>query len=64
MHLPPASPVHAARRLQLSARASLWLLASIMVAFLAASSAPSPLYAPYKQAWGFSALTLTFVSRR
>jgi hypothetical protein len=37
------------------------LLASILVAFLAASSAPSPLYAIYKQAWGFSAFTLTLV---
>lgn len=46
---------------QLSTRASLGLLASILVAFLAASSAPSPLYALYKQAWGFSALTLTLV---
>lgn len=46
---------------QLSAHASLWLLASILVGFLAASSAPSPLYAIYRQAWGFSALTLTVV---
>lgn len=46
---------------QLGASASLWLLASILVAFLAASSAPSPLYAIYRQAWGFSALTLTIV---
>lgn len=40
---------------------ALWLLASIVVGFLAASSAPSPLYALYRQAWGFSALTLTLV---
>ncbi|QJD89111.1 MFS transporter [Duganella dendranthematis] len=46
---------------QLSSKTSLWLLASIMVGFLAASSAPSPLYAIYRQAWGFSALTLTVV---
>ena len=54
------SPAQPARR-QLSQRASLWLLASILVGFLAASSAPSPLYAIYRQAWGFSALTLTIV---
>lgn len=54
------SPTQPARR-QLSQRASLWLLASILVGFLAASSAPSPLYAIYRQAWGFSALTLTIV---
>lgn len=46
---------------KLGASASLWLLASILMMFLAASSAPSPLYALYKQAWGFSALMLTVV---
>ncbi|RZL00799.1 MAG: MFS transporter [Rubrivivax sp.] len=40
---------------------ALWLKASIVVAFFAASSAPSPLYAVYREAWGFSALTLTLV---
>lgn len=46
---------------RLSKRAALWLLASIQMAYLAASSAPSPLYALYRDAWGFSALTLTVV---
>jgi len=41
--------------------AALWLNASILVAYLAASTAPSPLYALYREAWGFSALTLTVV---
>src|SRR6202049_4436286 len=36
-------------------------LASITVVFLAASSAPTPLYATYQKAWGFSALTTTVV---
>src|ERR1700686_1920646 len=36
-------------------------LASITVSFLAASSAPTPLYATYQRAWGFSALTTTVV---
>jgi MFS family permease len=36
-------------------------LASITVSFLAASSAPTPLYAVYQAAWGFSALTTTVV---
>ena len=36
-------------------------LASITVTFLAASAAPTPLYATYQQAWGFSALTTTAV---
>ena len=41
--------------------AALWLNASILVAYLAASTAPSSLYALYREAWGFSALTLTVV---
>jgi MFS family permease len=36
-------------------------VASITVSFLAASSAPTPLYATYQAAWGFSALTTTVV---
>jgi predicted MFS family arabinose efflux permease len=36
-------------------------LASIIVSFLAASAAPTPLYATYQKAWGFSALTTTVV---
>ena len=36
-------------------------VASIAVSFLAASSAPTPLYATYQAAWGFSALTTTVV---
>jgi len=46
---------------RLSHAHALWLKASILVSFLAASSAPSPLYAIYREAWGFSALTLTVV---
>lgn len=38
-----------------------WLLSSLVGAFLAASSAPSPLYGLYREAFGFSALTLTLV---
>jgi hypothetical protein len=36
-------------------------LASITVSFLAASSAPTPLYATYQAAWHFSSLTTTVV---
>jgi hypothetical protein len=39
----------------------LFFLASITVSFLAASSAPTPLYATYQAAWGFSALTTTVI---
>ena len=46
---------------RLSRAAALWLYASILVTYLAASTAPSPLYALYREAWGFSTLTLTLV---
>ena len=46
---------------RMSREAALWLNASILLAYLAASTAPSPLYALYREAWGFSALTLTVV---
>jgi hypothetical protein len=36
-------------------------LGSITVSFLAASAAPTPLYATYQQAWGFSDLTVTVI---
>jgi MFS family permease len=41
--------------------ASLLLLASIVVSFLASSSAPTPLYAVYAAAWHFSPITTTVV---
>lgn len=41
--------------------AALWLFASLVVSFLAASSAPTPLYAVYQAEWGFSAITTTVV---
>ena len=39
----------------------LLLLASLVVSFLAASSAPTPLYAVYQREWGFSPVTTTVV---
>ncbi len=41
--------------------AAFYLLASIIVAFLAGSSAPTPLYAVYAGRWGFSPITTTIV---
>jgi predicted MFS family arabinose efflux permease len=60
----PARPggAHAAppgRRLPGSV--AFYLLASIIVAFLAGSSAPTPLYAVYASHWGFSPITTTIV---
>ena len=46
---------------RMSRSAALWLNASILLVYLAASTAPSPLYALYREAWGFSALTLTVI---
>ena len=37
---------------------TLVLLGSIVVSFLAASAAPTPMYALYAKQWGFSALAL------
>lgn len=60
--MPTPSPAAArSPRHPLAPRPALWWTAAMMVTFLAASSAPSPLYALYRQAWGFSALTLTWV---
>ncbi len=46
---------------RLSPNVALYLLASIIVSFLAASSAPTPLYAVYQAKWGFSPITTTVV---
>ena len=59
---PPSAseaPLQSPKRL--SPTWALGLNGAILVTFLAASSAPSPLYAIYREAWGFSALTLTVV---
>jgi predicted MFS family arabinose efflux permease len=47
--------------MRLSNTVSFYLLASIAVSFLAGSAAPSPLYAVYQEAWGFSPITTTVV---
>src|SRR3954470_14071345 len=48
-------------RTQLSTTASLVLLTSLVVSFLAASAVPTPLYAVYQAEWGFSPITTTIV---
>lgn len=53
----PALP----RRARLSTTAAFYLQASIIVSFLAGSIAPTPLYAVYQAAWGFSPITITVV---
>jgi len=46
---------------RLAGTPALVLLASLIVSLLAASSAPTPLYGVYQQAWGFSPVTTTVV---
>jgi MFS family permease len=46
---------------RLSRPTAFYLLASIILFFLAGSSAPSPLYGVYQAAWGFSPVTITVV---
>jgi hypothetical protein len=60
---PPAAPLPppAARRSRLTGRPALYLLASLVVSLLAASAAPTPLYAIYQRQWGFSPITITIV---
>ena len=57
----PALDANVAVPGRMNRMAALWLNAAIMVTYFAASTAPSPLYALYREAWGFSALTLTLV---
>jgi predicted MFS family arabinose efflux permease len=60
----PAARQRAARQrtaLRLSGRPALYLLASLIVSLLAASAAPTPLYAVYQEHWGFTPITTTVV---
>src|SRR4249919_758365 len=49
------------RRPRLPEGVAFYLLASIVVFFLAGSSAPTPLYSTYAAEWGFSSITTTVV---
>src|SRR5882724_13707309 len=55
------APVAPARASWLSAGAAFALQVSIVVFLLAGSSAPTPIYAVYQAAWGFSPITITVV---
>jgi predicted MFS family arabinose efflux permease len=54
-------PATTAGRQRLSGRPALYLLASLIVSLLAASAAPTPLYAIYQRQWGFTPITVTIV---
>ncbi len=55
------SPSRSSSPRRLGRQAAFWLHALILVTFMAASSAPTPLYSLYRESWGFSATTLTIV---
>jgi predicted MFS family arabinose efflux permease len=55
------NPLTRVRPGRLPARAAFGLQVSILVLFLASSSAPTPLYAVYEARWGFSPITVTVV---
>lgn len=50
-----------ARVFEITRRGSFYLLASITMAFLAGSSAPTPLYPIYQQLWHFSPVMVTVI---
>jgi MFS family permease len=58
---PVAGPRSAPRGWRLSGRPAMYLLASLIVSLLAASAAPTPLYAIYQARWGFTPITTTVV---
>jgi len=55
----PAGPL--ARSAGMSRPAAFAVIAAVFALFMAASSAPSPLYVVYQQLWQFSATTLTII---
>ncbi|MHA6764147.1 MFS transporter [Streptacidiphilus sp. PAMC 29251] len=57
----PVTDPFVRRAWRLPSGVAFYLQASIVVAFLAASSAPTPLYAVYQGEWGFSPITTTMV---
>src|SRR6202020_2330257 len=57
----PAPSAPPARRSRITGRPALYLLASLVVSLLAASAAPTPLYAIYQRQWGFTPITITIV---
>jgi Major Facilitator Superfamily len=57
----PSGAAPAARSRRVTGRPALYLLASLVVSLLAASAAPTPLYAIYQRMWGFTPITITVV---
>jgi MFS family permease len=59
--LPDDPLARPARLPRLAGPPALLLLASLIVSALAASAAPTPLYAVYQRMWGFTPITITIV---
>ena len=59
--VPLRPPIAAPRPWRLTGRPALYLLASLTVSLLAASAAPTPLYAIYQARWHFTPITTTLV---
>lgn len=57
----PSASSTRGHRLRLGPTIAFYLQASIIVSFLAGSSAPTPLYATYQAKWGFSPITVTVI---
>ena len=58
---PAARPSTSRSPRRLPRPVAFYLLASVIVSFLAGSSAPTPLYAVYASKWGFSPITTTVI---
>lgn len=56
-----AEPGIQSRLSSMSHEAALQLQSLTLIMFMAASSAPTPLYGIYRESWGFSAITLTAI---
>jgi MFS family permease len=61
LHLPADPLARPARIPRVTGTPALLLLASLIVSMLAASAAPTPLYAIYQHQWGFTPITTTLV---
>jgi predicted MFS family arabinose efflux permease len=59
--MPARTPLAAPGGRRLTGRPALYLLASLVVTLLAASAAPTPLYAIYQARWHFTPITTTLV---
>ena len=60
-HIVPTEPGIQSHVSSMRRETALQLQSLILIMFMAASSAPTPLYSIYRESWGFSAVTLTAI---